>query len=112
MTYAADIQPLPPFEELVELAQHNPQAFTILKKEICEEAICAASDKMQERLWALQSHIDRVIETSKNPNHINVRLMQELTKQVIRFQDSLDSNAVATTLPSATIIPFPRRSSQ
>jgi TolA-binding protein len=108
MTYAAHTQPLPPFDELVELAQANPQAFTILKKEICEEAICAASDKMQDRLWALQSHIDRVIETSKNANHINVRLMKELTKQVIRFQDTLESSAAPQNRPSATILQFPR----
>lgn len=109
MSNAAHVQPLPPFDELVELAQANPEAFTMLKQEICEETILASSEKMQDRLWALQSHIDRVIETSSNPHHLNVRLMKELTKQVIRFQDSLEGNINEETLPSATILQFPRK---
>ncbi|MGX9418006.1 DUF3135 domain-containing protein [Vibrio sp. RC27] len=108
MSNTAHVQPLPPFDELVELAQGNPQAFTILKQEICEETILASSEDMQDRLWALQSHIDRIIETSSNPNHANVRLMKELTKQVVRFQDSLECSINQEELPTAKILQFSR----
>lgn len=107
MAAAGNHLPLPSFEELVELAQANPEAFSILKKDICEEAIMSASSNMQDRLWALQSHIDRVIGNCKNPNHINARLMKELANQVIRFQETLNGDYSQPPTNSAQIIPFP-----
>ena len=50
-------QVLPPFDELVALAKHHPDAFDQFKKEMCEEMILSASHAMQQRLWAQQSHI-------------------------------------------------------
>ncbi len=108
MTKADVAQQLPAFDELVQLAKMNPEAFTVLKKDICEEVILSASSKMQDRLWALQSHIDRVIDSCKNPDHTNVRLMKELTNQVVRFQDTLNGGSDQEQMASAEIIPFPR----
>lgn len=82
-------QTLPPFDELVKLAQENPDAFERLKREMCEECIMSASKSMQSRLWAQQSHIDLVVSHCKNPNHVNVELMRELVAQVRKFQDAL-----------------------
>ncbi|MEI8632210.1 DUF3135 domain-containing protein [Vibrio sp. PP-XX7] len=82
---------LPPFDELVALAEQNPEAFAIFKRDICEEMILSASQKMQKRLWAQQSHIDRVVNSSKNPCHANVKLMQELSTQMQKFQKALIS---------------------
>lgn len=107
MDNAGNDQVLPPFEELVALAQANPAAFSLLKKDICEEVILSASSKMQDRLWALQSHIDLVIDNCKNPEHINARLMGELTSQVVRFQETLNGG-YQQPANSAQIIPFPR----
>jgi dTDP-D-glucose 4,6-dehydratase len=103
---------LPPFEELVALAKHNPKAFELLKQDICEEVILSASHKMQERLWAQQSHIDRVIHSSKNPNHANIRLMKELTEQILKFQDALAVHSVDNTMHTADVIPFHHRKQQ
>ncbi|ENM5744650.1 DUF3135 domain-containing protein [Vibrio mimicus] len=86
------IQALPPFDELVELAKHNPEAFTQFKKEMCEEMILSASESMQQRLWAQQSHIDRVVGQCKNPVHTNVILMRELSQQMVRFRNALDGD--------------------
>lgn len=108
MNNAANNQVLPPFEELVELAQANPAAFSLLRQEICEEVILSASSKMQDRLWALQSHIDRVIDNCKSPELINARLMSELSSQVVNFQASLTGHKQQQAPVSAQIIPFPR----
>ncbi len=43
-------QALPPFDELVELAQQDPEAFSRFKREMCQEMILSASDGMQNRL--------------------------------------------------------------
>ena len=82
-------QKLPSFDELVKLAQEDEAAFEQLKRDKCEEVIQSASQDMQPRLWAQQSHIDRVVGHCKNPNHVNVVLMKELIKQVQKFQNSL-----------------------
>lgn len=93
-------QKLPSFDELVKLAQEDEAAFEQLKREKCEEMIQSASQDMQPRLWAQQSHIDRVVGQCKNPNHVNVVLMQELVKQVQKFQDALQGGD-ASSLVSA-----------
>ncbi|OLQ89963.1 hypothetical protein BIY21_14120 [Vibrio ponticus] len=82
-------QQLPSFDELVKLAQEDEAAFEQLKREKCQEMIQGASQDMQPRLWAQQSHIDRLVGHCKNPHHVNVVLMQELRKQVHKFQQSL-----------------------
>jgi hypothetical protein len=98
-------QTLPPFDELVDLAKHHPDAFVQFKKDMCEEMILSASEEMQDRLWAQQSHIDRVVDRCKNPIQANVFLMKELSQQVFRFQNILDGN-VSSQEESAQIIPF------
>lgn len=100
------VQTLPPFDELVELAQENPEAFRQFKRDMCEELIRSASYEMQDRLWAQQSHIDRVVGRCKNPNQANVVLMQELVSQMIKFQDIIEQDRYEEPKQSADIIPF------
>ncbi|CAM3562334.1 hypothetical protein VA7868_00053 [Vibrio aerogenes CECT 7868] len=97
---------LPPFEELVELAKQNPEAFAVFKRDICEEMILSASQKMQGRLWAQQSHIDRVVNSSKNPCHANVKLMQELSSQMRKFQNALNYTPEREPEYHADVIPL------
>ncbi|MGF1910237.1 DUF3135 domain-containing protein [Vibrio kasasachensis] len=85
-------QQLPSFDELVKLVQEDEAAFEQLKQEKCQELIQSASQDMQPRLLAQQSHIDRLVGHCKNPNHVNVVLMQELRKQVQKFQSSLQGS--------------------
>lgn len=100
-------QTLPPFDELMALAQDNPEAFAQFKQDMCEEMIQSASKDMQDRLRAQQTHIDRVVSTCKNPNHANVVLMRELVSQMVKFQDVLDGDVGDTdSHNSAQIIPF------
>lgn len=83
---------LPPFDELVRMAQNDPEAFEQFRKDKAREMIEGASEAMQPRLRAQQSHIDRVISNCKNPHHVNVVLMNELQKQVMKFRDALQGN--------------------
>lgn len=99
-------QILPSFDELMELAEHNPEGFAQFKQEMCEELILSASNGMQDRLWAQQSHIDRVVGNCKNPNHANVVLMRELVSQMVKFQDVLDGDVSDQETQSAQIIPL------
>lgn len=100
-------QTLPSFDELMALAESDPAAFDEFKQEMCEEMIQSASAPMQERLWAQQSHIDRVLSQCKNPNHANVALMRELVSQMVKFKDALDSDVSEfDNKPKAEVIPF------
>ena len=104
-------QPLPSFDELVELAQQDPDAFNQFKQAMCEDMICSASKAMQGRLRAQQSHIDLVVSRCKNPDHTNIVLMQELRCQMCKFQDMLDGDVLIDP-PPAVIIPFKPTSSR
>lgn len=102
-------QELPPFDELVALAKHHPEAFALLKKEMCEEMILSASLNMQQRLWAQQSHIDRVVSRGKNPLHTNVILMRELSQQIVKFRNALEGDFQPEQ--AAQVVPFRPQSS-
>lgn len=95
-------QTLPPFDEMVRMAERDPEAFEQFRHEMAKEMIESASEDMKERLWAQQSHIDRVISTCKNPHHTNVVLMNELQKQVVKFKAALEGEAAPT--PKADVV--------
>lgn len=49
------------------MAERDPEAFEQFRHDMAKEMIEGASEQMQPRLWALQSHIDRVIHNCKIP---------------------------------------------
>ncbi|MDD1782085.1 DUF3135 domain-containing protein [Enterovibrio sp. ZSDZ35] len=93
---------LPSFDELKALAEKDPQALETLRIEMSEEIIQSASESMQPKLRAQMSHINRVIETGKNPNHVNALLMKELMRQFDRFATAINDPS-ALTEKSATV---------
>ncbi|EJN6828670.1 DUF3135 domain-containing protein [Vibrio cidicii] len=106
MGYPQLDQSLPSFDEMMTLAAENPAAFNQFKQAMCKEMILSASEAMRERLEAQQSHIDRVISRCKNPDHTNVVLMNELTKQMVKFRAALESDGKEPPHSEAQIIPF------
>ena len=97
-------QTLPTFDELMVLAQDNPEAFNRFKKEMCQEMIQSASEEMRDRLWAQQSHIARAVGQCKNPNHTNVVLMRELVSQVGKFHEALEGDIRDKDIQGAEVI--------
>lgn len=89
-------QVLPSFDEMVKMAERDPEAFEQFRHDMAKEMIESASEEMQPRLWAQQSHIDRVIRNCKNPHHTNVVLMNELQKQVVKFREALKGEVAPT----------------
>ncbi|MGR5134805.1 DUF3135 domain-containing protein [Vibrio alfacsensis] len=89
-------QTLPSFDEMVKMAERDPEAFEQFRHDMAKEMIESASEEMQPRLWAQQSHIDRVIHNCKNPHHTNVVLMNELQKQVVKFREALQGETTPT----------------
>ncbi|MGR5076921.1 DUF3135 domain-containing protein [Photobacterium swingsii] len=82
-------QTLPSFDELKTLAEQDPEALEALRITMSQDIIDNASQAMQPRLQAQLSHINQVIATGKNPNHVNVLLRKELHRQFVRFSQAL-----------------------
>ncbi|MBV7298761.1 DUF3135 domain-containing protein [Enterovibrio paralichthyis] len=102
---------LPSFDELKALAEKDPQALEALRIKLSEEVIESASEQMQPKLRAQMTHINRVIATGKNPNHVNALLMKELMRQFDRFSTALN-NPAALTERTATVTAFRPRETQ
>lgn len=101
-------QVLPPFEELVELAHHNPEAFSMLKHDICEEMILSADPEIQTRLWEQQLHIDHVLNSCQSSTppmleHLDI-LPMDSRRNAPKNYGSMKNKKRQT----AEIIPFPR----
>ena len=100
---------LPSFDELKALAEKDPQELEMLRIEMSEAFIATASKRMQPTLRAQLSHINRVIETGKNPNQINVLLMKELIKKFSHFSTALN-NPESMTNKTASVTTLQPRS--
>ncbi|MGF1691595.1 DUF3135 domain-containing protein [Photobacterium kagoshimensis] len=103
-------QSLPSFDELKAMAEQDPEALEALRITMSQHIIDNASSAMQPRLQAQLSHINQVIASGKNPNHVNVLLRKELHKQFIRFSQALTAPETITC-QQADIKPFCRPSS-
>ncbi|PMH46253.1 hypothetical protein BCU68_02430 [Vibrio sp. 10N.286.49.B3] len=97
---------LPPFDELVQLAKDNPDKFIQLKQKMCNEVIASASDSMQDRLKAQQSHLDLVLSRCKNPIHANIVLRRELYLQLAKFSQALLLTSPPNPPTDAAVIDF------
>lgn len=95
----------PPFDELVALAKHHPEQFTQLRQQCAEALIQSCTQNNQTRLRALQSNIELTIKQGKNPNHVNVLLMNKLHQQHILLLEYLKGQYSAQ-MQCADILPF------
>lgn len=93
---------LPDFDELIRLAQTDPEQLSQLRQAVAQQYIAQRSDEWQQRLEALQSHIERLISTGRNPYHVNMLLHQAM-------QDSVASlrQACVCPLQGGTVLTFP-----
>ncbi|CAH0534574.1 hypothetical protein VST7929_02518 [Vibrio stylophorae] len=103
---------LPPFDQLMRLAEQQPKALDALRYQLSQELIAQAPKERQPQLHAHYSHINRLIGLGKNPHHVNVLLSRELHKQVHRLQRALKgelSGANNANHHPAEVIPLARQ---
>ncbi len=102
---------LPNFDELMKLAQQDPNKLEVLRQSWVEEIINQAPDHFQRRLRGLQFQIDMERQKASNPVSSCVRISQMMHEglanlhQVIT-QQPLPEDAEEKDSP-ADIIPFP-----
>lgn len=102
---------LPSFDELMKLAQQDPNKLEIMRQEWIEETISQAPENFQRRLKGLQFQIDMERERANNPVSSCVRISQMMHEGLANLRDVLnkpESPQPAVIVPvNADIIPFP-----
>ncbi|MCD8523911.1 MAG: DUF3135 domain-containing protein [Saccharospirillaceae bacterium] len=109
---------LPPFDELKNLANQNPDALEALRQQLIEKTINSASEDLRRRLRGLQFQIDMERQRASNPLSACLRISRMMHEHLHTLVESLNTadtpEAVSghSTMPahlSANIIPFPLR---
>lgn len=103
-------QQLPTFDELLALAQSDPEALTRLRQQMSQDAIAQVPVERRSQLDALQSHIERKLSLAKNPLHASVLLSQEMQRSLSKLQQALNNPAAYLAQQqehSAQVIRFP-----
>lgn len=100
---------LPSFEELMNLALHEPEKLEALRQSWVEETINSAPEPFQRRLRGLQFQIDMEREKASNPVSSCVRISQMMHEGLANLRDVIKNDTPAQSeQPSiASILPFP-----
>lgn len=108
---------LPAFDDLVHLAQRDPEALEQLRREQVESVIAGAPPQLQRRLRGLQFQIDSQIQihTSSLGSCIKISQMMHDSLARLRYllnqltEESKPSFAVVKNPSPASVIPFRRK---
>lgn len=108
---------LPSFEDLMNLALHEPDKLETLRKSWVEDTINRAPEPFQRRLRGLQFQIDMEREKASNPVSSCVRISQMMHEGLANLHDAInkkpetsESQISSKENPQssmAAIIPFP-----
>ena len=101
---------LPSFDELMKLAQKDPEQLEVLRQSWVEEIISSAPEVFQRRLRGLQFQIDMEREKASNPVSSCIKISQMMHNGLANLHEVITQK----TLPEepkandlADIIPFP-----
>lgn len=86
---------LPSFDELLSLAQQDPNKLESLRKELVASTINSAPDDMQERLKGLQFTIDMEVRRSKNPMSSCMKLSELMHESFGKLRTALGNEGPA-----------------
>ena len=100
------------FEDWLELAQNDPEAFEAQRRQAVEDAISRAPEQVQQRLRSLQWRIDRTRELAGSPMG-SVMAISNMMWENYRYLNSLlhqlaQPGSAALPVHSATVLPFNR----
>ncbi len=121
---------LPDFDQLVKLAQEDPEALEALRKNLCEALIQQAPKSYHQRLRGLQFKIDMERRRAKTPMAACIKLSSLMQDSFYKLRMALNEvssqqatasgqatggSAVSVNMnahahqPSARILSFPRK---
>jgi hypothetical protein len=119
---------LPDFEQLVKLAQEDPEALESLRKNLCEALIQQAPESYQQRLRGLQFKIDMERRRAKTPMAACIKLSSLMQDSFYKLRTALNevtgqqmaasaqaggavnvSVSAQSNKPTARVLSFPKR---
>jgi hypothetical protein len=112
---------LPPFDELKNLADHDPDALEALRQRLIEKTINNANEDFRRRLRGLQFQIDMERQRASNPLSACLRMSRMMHERLHSMVESLnladsteaiplaDHTAMPVHVPGNNVIPFPFR---
>ncbi len=107
---------LPDFDTLQRMAEDNPKELEILRKQLSQQVIDAAPDRIKKRLHGLQFQIDAQCAMSHNPLAACIKLSAMMHESLASLRDLLNEVAGQNMMQpqlaeseitqSAQVIPF------
>ena len=102
---------LPSFDELLKLAQTNPEQLEELRQRMVEETINSAPDGIKRRLRGLQFQIDAERQIASNPMASCIRISKMMHDRLFELREFIEpgeQNMMSTPAAStgADVIPF------
>ena len=105
---------LPEFDELMKLAQENPEQFEELRQQMCDELIQSAPSEHRRRLRGLQFQIDMERRRAKTPMAACMKISSMMHDSFAELRDALnelqDMRAGKTPLVPVVETPEPASS--
>ncbi len=102
---------LPSFDELMKLAQQDPEKLEEMRQNWVEETIASAPEIFQRRLKGLQFQIDMERQKSQNPMSSCIRISQMMHEGLANLREALNQTdngpQVINHCAAAEIIDFP-----
>jgi predicted chitinase len=98
---------LPSFEDMVKMAQENPDALENLRQEMCEEVIQSAPETSQRKLRGLQFKIDMERRRAKTPMASCIRLSQMMHESFADLREALNDMQGTPTKTLRTLVRDP-----
>lgn len=80
----------PPFDELMHLARHNPEAFEALRLELVENLIASTPPARQRRLRGLQFVIDTRRGMAANPTQALIEIQKMMHNSLACLRQALN----------------------
>jgi len=98
---------LPSFEDMVKMAQENPEALEALRYELCEDVIQSAPETSQRKLRGLQFKIDMERRRAKTPMASCIRLSQMMHESFANLREALNDMQGAPTNTLRSLVKDP-----
>lgn len=103
---------LPDFDELVKLYKTDPEAFERLRKDLCDQLIESAPERIRQRLRGIQFKVDMTRRKARTPLSACLSLSKMMQDSLMELQAVLNNPGEflrqhATT--EATVLPFCRK---
>jgi len=100
---------LPSFDDMIAMAQNDPEAFEAMRNEAIETTILSAPERSQRRLRGLQFQMDADRQLASSEFEAMLRSNKRLMKSYQALRQTMDSWEPRAPVHPAQVISISRR---